>query len=60
VRHRVKAISIGPLDPSAASSRSEFMLILRQLAWLRDIGLACQVQDLARPWQDLASAFGSN
>ena len=28
-----------------------------KIAWLRDIGLACQVPDLARPWQDLAAAF---
>jgi hypothetical protein len=60
VRRRLKALSVGQLDPSAASARMELMLLLRQVAWLRDIGLACQVHDLVRPWQELASAFDSS
>jgi hypothetical protein len=60
VRRRLKALSVGQLDLSAASARMELMLLLRQLAWLRDIGLACHVHDLVRPWQDLATSFDSS
>ena len=60
VRQRVKSLTVSQLDPLAVSARLKVMLLMRQIAWLRDIGLACQVDDLARPWQDLASAFDAS
>jgi hypothetical protein len=60
VRRRITSLTVSQMDLSAASARMELLLLLRQVAWLRDIGLACQVDDLVRPWQDLASAFESS
>jgi hypothetical protein len=33
----------------------EIVQLLRQLVWLRDLGLACGVADLTRPWREVAS-----
>lgn len=33
--------------------RTELVQMLRQLVWLRDLGIACNVADLSRPWREL-------
>lgn len=38
----------------ATEQRIEFLLLLRQLVWLRDLGIACGESDLVYPWRELA------
>lgn len=44
-------------DRYSQDERVEIFQLLRQLVWLRDLGHACGVDDLSRPWRDLASAL---
>jgi hypothetical protein len=37
-----------------SEQRIEFLLLLRQLVWLRELGIACGESDLAYPWRELA------
>jgi hypothetical protein len=37
-----------------AEQRIEFLLLLRQLVWLRELGISCGESDLVYPWQELA------
>lgn len=41
----------GPEPPE----RLGLIRLLRQLVWFRDLGLACDVADLTRPWREVAS-----
>jgi hypothetical protein len=46
---------ISQLAGPAPLERMEIVQLLRQLVWLRDLGLACGVADLTRPWREVAS-----
>lgn len=54
-RHRLTSqIVILPGVEYHLKDSIELFLLLRQLIWLRDLGIACGVRDLSRPWQELA------
>jgi hypothetical protein len=40
-------------DRYRSAERVEIFQLLRQLVWLRDLGLACGASDLAGPWREL-------
>jgi hypothetical protein len=41
-------------DKADPAAHLEFTRLLRQLVWLRDLGLSCGVTELSRPWRQLA------
>lgn len=40
--------------------RVEAFCMLRQIIWIRDIGLSCAVSDLTRPWREIAIELEEN
>jgi hypothetical protein len=42
------------------AERAEAFCMLRQILWIRDIGLSCAVDDLTRPWREIAVELEEN
>lgn len=51
---QLAGIVVSARDGYSSAERTEGLLLLRQLIWLRDLGLECGVDDLAAPWRALA------
>jgi hypothetical protein len=51
---QLAGITVTARNGYSSAERTEVLLLLRQLIWLRDLGLECGVEDLAAPWRALA------
>lgn len=51
---QLSGIVVRARDGYSSAERAEVLLLLRQLIWLRDLGLECGVDDLGAPWRALA------
>ena len=59
-RRNFKQVVARQSNRYSQEQRVDMFQLLRQLVWLRDLGLACGVADLSRPWQELAQELSGS
>jgi hypothetical protein len=57
---RLSEIVVQERSGYSRQGRTEVLLLLRQLVWLRDLGLESGADDLAAPWRELTAELGGS